>query len=128
MIVTQKNRGVPVDEWKKVNKNKCPLQEGHTVMPVMIVGKGLVDHVVESKGKYKNEVDIDYANEVGVHLTETIDDGSVTARAGQQQDRFDSLIADTLGQGFARASEALRVQDPTAAASATDSQENKDGW
>ena len=112
MVVSARKRGVPVEDWKKANKDKDPITEGHMVMPIMIMGKGLIDHVVESKGRYDNEVDVDFQQELGITLTETVDDGSLTARAGQQQDRFDSLFTDTIGQSFGRASAAKRVPEP----------------
>ena len=44
------------------------------------------------------EIDIDFVQENSLTLTEMLDDGALTARAGQQQDRFDALVAGSLGE------------------------------
>ena len=44
------------------------------------------------------EIDIDFVQEHGMTLTEMLDDGALTSRAGQQQDRFNALVAGSLGQ------------------------------
>ena len=44
------------------------------------------------------EIDIDFVQENSLTLTDMLDDGALTARAGQQQDRFDALVAGSLGE------------------------------
>ena len=132
LVVTQRNRGVPVTDWKEAHDGKDPAAEGHTIMPLYIQGKGMVEHVVESKGQYKNEVDVDFTSSVGISLTEDIDDGSLTLRAGQQQDRFDTLVDTTLGSCSSVAATARPIShgveamaESTDAALAADDDPNK---
>ena len=58
-----------------------------------------------------------------MNLIEEVDDGALTARANQQQDRFDAIIADTIGHSMGRASDALMLHDEPAAASAANAEE-----
>ena len=62
-----------------------------------IRSEGEVDHVVERVGE-EGEIDIDFVQETGMTLTEMLDDGALTARAGQQTDRFNALVAGSVGE------------------------------
>ena len=62
-----------------------------------ICSEGEVDHVVERVGK-EGEIDIDFVQETGMTFTEMLDDGALTARAGQQTDRFNALVAGSVGE------------------------------
>ena len=62
-----------------------------------ISSEGEVDHVVERVGE-EGEIDIDFVQETGMTLTEMLDDGALTARAGQQTDRFNALVAGSVGE------------------------------
>jgi len=58
--------------------------------------EGEVDHVVKKVGA-DGEMDIAFVRERGMTFTEMLDDGALTARAGQQQDRFNALVVGSLG-------------------------------
>ena len=82
--------------WKERNQGKDPKAEGHLVQRLPVPGKGMQEMVILRKLP-EGEYDMDLNVDTGIAMTQHMDDGTRTLRAGQQQATFESMAQGITG-------------------------------